>query len=311
MTVNVKVITQSRTERRGWLKPQREPERVMGYLFIAPALILLAVFGYYPFLRGIYYALTEWNGITEPKFIGLQNFVALITDDHLFHAAILNTVKLLATLPLWVVFPMVLAILIFQEVPGWRFFRAAYFFPAVLSPVIVGAIFNMVLRMDGPLNQMLKAVGLKAVAVDWLGNQYTALPTVIVVAIWATFGGGVIVFLAGLASIPQDFLDAARVDGANWFQTVWYIIVPVLRPTVEFMAVVNSIGMLTSMFGYIYVMTGGGPGTATYVPEYLIWVEQGKMNNPAYASAISILLFFILFFVALFQMRLMSRAGEA
>lgn len=289
---------------------QREPERVMGYLFIAPALLLLAIFRFYPMLRGFMYSLTQWDGINPPQFVGLQNFAFLLLRDDLFHAAILNAAKLLATLPVWVFFPMILAILIFQGVPGWRFFRAAYFFPNVLSAVIVGAIFNMLLRIDGPLNTFLKAIGLKVLAVDWLGNASTALPTVIAVAIWASFGSGVIVFLSGLSAIPEDFFDAAKIDGANWVQTLWYVTIPVLRPTIEFVAVAASMGMLTSMFGYIYVMTGGGPGTATYLPEYLIWVQQGRLNRPGYASAISVLLFFILFIVALFQIRLMSRAKE-
>jgi multiple sugar transport system permease protein len=298
----------SRPRRRFW--EQREPERFMAYLFIAPALILLAVFRFYPLVRGAYYSLTEWDGYNEPVFVGLQNFVKLVTQDDLFRAAIANTVKLLLTLPIWVIFPMILAVLIFQEVPGWRFFRAAYFFPCVLSAVIVGSIFNMVLRIDGPLNSLLKSVGLKALAMDWLGHPVVALPSIIAVAIWASFGTGVIVFLAGLGSVPTDFFDAAKIDGANWLQTLWHIIIPVLRPVIEFVAVTASMGMLTSLFGYVYVMTGGGPGTATYLPEYLIWIQQGSLNRPGYASAISMVLFFILFAVALVQIRLMARAKE-
>jgi multiple sugar transport system permease protein len=291
-------------------RQQREPERFMAYLFIAPSLLLLTVFRFYPLVRGAYYALTEWDGYNEPVFVGLQNFVMLFTQDDLFRAAIANTVKLLLTLPIWVIFPMILAVLIHQEVPGWRFFRAAYFFPCVLSAVIVGSIFNMVLRIDGPLNSLLRGLGLRGLALDWLGHPTTALPAIISVAIWASFGTGVIVFLAGLGSVPPDLFDAAKIDGASWLQTLWYVTIPVLRPVIEFVAVTASMGMLTSLFGYVYVMTGGGPGTATYLPEYLIWNQQGMLNRPGYASAISITLFFILFVIAAAQVRLMARAKE-
>jgi multiple sugar transport system permease protein len=190
-------------------------------------------------------------------------------------------------------------------VPGGKFYRAVYFFPAVLSSVIVGSIFNVVLRRDGSFNALLKLVGISPV--DWLGQGSTALASLIAVQLWSTFGMSLLIFLAGLSTVPKDMLEAARLDGAKLWQTWFYVVIPSLRPIIEFVAVVTTIGVLTSMFGLIYVLTAGGPGTATTLPEFLIWLEQGKMNRPGYAAAISMVLFLLMGGLAWMQIRIMNR----
>ena len=201
--------------------------------------------------------------------------------------------------------PILLAILIHQGVPGGRIYRAVYFFPAVLSAVIIGSIFNVVLRYDGSLNAGLKAMGI--MPVDWLGSGATALACLIAVQLWATFGMSVLIFLVGLSTVPDELIEAARLDGAKPLQIWVHVTLPSLRPIIEFVAVVTTIGVLTSMFGLIYVLTAGGPGTSTTLPEFLIWLEQGKMNRPGYAAAISMVLFVMMAGLAWVQIRIMSR----
>lgn len=279
------------------------PER-LGWLFVVPALALVILFRIVPLVWGFGTSFTDYNGMATPRFIGLANYAAL-TSDPVFLDSIVNMLILLATLPIWIGLPLLLAILIHQGVPGGRLYRAVYFFPAVLSSVIVGAIFNMLLRYDGSFNAMLKALGFSAV--DWLGNSSTALVSLIAVQLWATFGMSLLIFLAGLSTVPSDMLEAAKLDGAGLVDTWWHIIIPSIRPIIEFAAVVTTIGMLTSMFGLIYVLTAGGPGTSTTLPEFLIWLEQGRMNRPGYASAISMVLFALMAGLAFIQIRIMSR----
>jgi multiple sugar transport system permease protein len=288
-------------------RPRREAESLWGPLFVIPALLFLILFRFYPLLRGMGYALTDWDGMHDPNFIGLANFERLLFRDSLFHDSLANLFKVLLTLPIWVLLPLVLALLIHQKVPGWRFFRAAFFFPYVLSAVMVAAIFTMVLRVDGALNSLLRLVGLDMLAVDWLGTLDTALPTVITVALWASFGVGVIIYLAALATMDQDLLDAATVDGANWFQVLWHVVIPSIRPTIEFYIVLQIKIMLAGLFAYIFVLTSGGPGTATYLPEYLIWENMGMLNRPGYATALSTLVFFVFTLVIIVQVRLMTK----
>ncbi|MEO6299917.1 MAG: sugar ABC transporter permease, partial [Paracoccaceae bacterium] len=151
----------------------------------------------------------------------------------------------------------------------------------------------------------LKALGI--LPVDWLGSGATALACLIAVQLWATFGMSVLIFLAGLSTVPEELVEAARLDGAKPLQIWVHVILPSLRPIIEFVAVVTTIGVLTSMFGLIYVLTAGGPGTATTLPEFLIWLEQGKMNRPGYAAAISMVLFCVMAVLAYVQIRIMSR----
>ncbi|MEP0322853.1 carbohydrate ABC transporter permease [Bauldia litoralis] len=287
-----------------FLPSRREPERLYGLLFVLPALLVVTVFRLIPLVWGFGYSLTDFDGINPPKWIGLANYEQLLSDDA-FLASMKNAIIMLATLPIWIALPMLLAILIHQGVPGGRFFRAVYFFPAVLSSVIIGAIFTFVLRYDGSLNGLLDIFGVPAV--DWLGSGSTALPSLMAVALWSTFGMTVLIFLSGLSTVDPELVEAATLDGASLTQTWWYVIIPAIRPIIEFAAVVTMIGMLTSMFALIYVMTAGGPGTATTLPEFLIWLEQGKLNRPGYASAISVVLFGLMALLATVQIRILSR----
>jgi multiple sugar transport system permease protein len=282
-------------------------ERLFAYMFVLPALLLVLVFRIIPLGWGFLLSLTDSTGLGRANFIGIDNYLTA-AGDPTFRDSIVNTLLLLATLPIWIMIPLLLAILIHQGVPGGRLFRAVYFFPAVLSSVIVGSIFNVVLRYDGSLNAFLKSFGFSAV--DWLGSSATALPSLIAVQLWSTFGMSLLIFLAGLSTVPKDMLEAARLDGANLVQQWVYIVIPSLRPIIEFVAVVTTIGVLTSMFGLIYVLTAGGPGTATTLPEFLIWLEQGKMNRPGYAAAISMVLFVLMGGLAWLQIRIMKRNAD-
>lgn len=283
---------------------RREPERIYGILFVLPALLVVIVFRLIPLGWGFGYSLTDFDGINEPNFIGLGNYEQLLSDGA-FIDSMKNAVIMLATLPVWIALPLVIAILIHQGVPGGRVFRAVYFLPAVLSSVIIGAIFTFVLRYDGSLNGFLGLFGIEAV--DWLGGGGTALPSLIGVALWSTFGMTVLIFLSGLSTVHPELIEAAKLDGASLTQTWRHVILPSIRPIIEFAAVVTMIGMLTSMFALIYVMTAGGPGTATTLPEFLIWLEQGKLNRPGYASAISMVLFGLMAILATIQIRILSR----
>ncbi len=281
-----------------------ERETKVAALFLLPTLSMVVVFRLFPLVWGFLLSLTSSDRTGQAVFVGLDNYRELAHDPTLI-ASLENTLVLIATLPIWVMLPLLLAILIHQGVPGGRLFRAVYFFPAVLSAVVIGSIFNVLLRYDGNLNAVLKAVGL--LPVDWLGSGSTALFCLIAVQLWSTFGMGVLIFLAGLSTVSAELIEAARLDGAGPLQIWLNVILPQLRPILEFVIVVTTIGVLTSMFGLIYVLTAGGPGSASTLPEFLIWLEQGKLNRPGYASAISVLLFVMMAGLAVVQIRIMSR----
>ena len=238
-------------------------EQRTAILFVLPAIALVAVLRMFPLAWGFVLSFTS-GGAGGTRFIGLDNYRAL-SADAAFHDSLINTLILLATLPIWVMLPLLLAILIHQGVHGGKLFRAVYFFPAVLSAVIIGSIFNVVLRYDGSLNAALKAIGINAV--DWLGSGCTAMACLIAVQLWAAFGMSVLIFLAGLSTVSGELIEAARLDGAKPYQIWWHVILPAMRPILEFVAVVTTIGVLTSMFGLIYVLTAGGPAQPPRCPN--------------------------------------------
>ena len=285
---------------------RRDNDGFWGPLFMAPAIILLGVLRFYPLLRGVRYSLTDWDGIHDPNYIGLENYDRLLFHDPLFRTSVSNFLKVFISLPIWVLLPLVLALAIYRKVPGARIFRIAYFLPYVLSTVIVASIFTLVLKMDGAVNSALALVGLDSWRTDWLGTLDSALPAVIAVAIWASFGLGVLIFLAALATMDNDLLDAATVDGANGQQLLRHVVIPSIRPTIEFYTVLQIKMMLAGMFVYIFILTSGGPGSSTYLPEYLIWENMGLLNKPGYASAIGTTIFLLFMVVIVIQIRMMT-----
>ncbi len=269
-------------------------------------MLVLVVLRLYPLVLGVNFSFTG-DGERDGTAVGLDNYAALFSDP-LFLGALRNVGLLVLLLPVAVAIPGLLATFIHLRVPGHRVFRGVYFFPAVLSPVIVGAIFNLLLAFDGPVNTLLEALGLGAV--DWLGDPDVAIFAVVGVHVWATFGMALVVFLAGFSTLDSSLLDAARIDGASLPGIIRHVIVPGLSRTIQFVFVTTMIGMLTSMFGLLYVMTGGGPGGATYLPEYYIWIQQGQMNRPALATAASTVLFGVMVVVGLLQIGVLRRSGR-
>jgi multiple sugar transport system permease protein len=289
-----------RPARRGW----SVPDRAWPYLLVLPAVLVLVVFRFYPLVLGANFSFTG-DGELNGAFVGLDNYAEIFADP-VFRAALGNVGLLLLLLPVAVAVPGLLATFLYLRVPGHRVYRSVYFFPVVLSPVIIGAIFNIVLSIDGPVNGLLGLLGLGPV--EWLGDPDIAMLSVVGVHVWATFGMALVIFLAGFATLDQSLLDAARVDGANLAQTVRHVVVPGLARTIQFVVVTTMIGMLTAMFGLLYVTTGGGPGSSTYLPELYIWVTQGELNRPALASAASMVLFVLMVVVGAVQIRLLRRA---
>jgi multiple sugar transport system permease protein len=275
-------------------------------MVLLPAILLLLAFRIIPLFWGLLLSFTNFDGLGGADWVGAANYRSVLADP-VFRDSLVNTLLVLATLPVWIMLPMLLAILIHQGVPGGRLFRAVYFLPAVLSSVIVGSIFNVVLRFDGSLNAAMKAVGSEPGGLAWPRLHGAGQPHR--VHLWSTFGMSVLIFMA---ACPRSLRRCWKPRGSTGpvLAASRFIVIPTLRPIIEFVAVVTTIGLLTGMFGLIYVLTAGGPGTATTLPEFLIWLEQGKLNRPGYAAAISGVLFALMAGVAWMQVRIMSRNAE-
>jgi ABC-type sugar transport system permease subunit len=212
--------------------------------------------------------------------------------------------------PVWVLLPLFVASLIHKGGPGARFFRLALFLPAILSPVVIGAFFNVMLQYAGPVNELLRGVGLDWVASEWLQESRSALPVVMFVFVWATLGIGVLVYLAGLAQVNPEHWDAARLDGAGFWQVQRHITIPELRRVIEFWAVIVLISSFTAVFPFIYTLTRGGPGYSTYTLDYYIYDKAFQGSALGYASAIGVVLLVIVGGLAALQVGLFRRGDR-
>lgn len=286
-------------------------ERATAFLLVAPAISLLLVFFAWPAAQAVLLSFTRWNGISEPTWIGIENYAYMLSDDT-FWTALLNNLRILLALPIWVLLPFLIASALHAGARGARPLRLAFFFPAVLSAVVIGVYWNILLRADGALNDALRVLGLESLAQPWLAQSTTALPALIAIIVWSTFGIGVVIFVAALGTIDQEQLDAAELDGANWWRLQRHIVIPAIRPVVEFWTVIIVITSFTAVFPLIFSLTGGGPGFATYVLEYLVYREAFANGSLGYASAIGVALFVVIaavFGAGWVVRRVMSRVG--
>jgi ABC-type sugar transport system permease subunit len=230
------------------------------------------------------------SGYIESEWIGLDNFRYVYRDD-LFWSALLNNVQLLLCVPILIGLAAILAALLYDRVRGWRAYRTLLFFPYVLSIPVVGIVFGYLFQLNGLVNSALESVGLGGLAQDWLGSSSWAMWTIMAVIVWKELGFGIIVFLARLMSVSEEMYEAARIDGAGWWQRFRHVTLPQLVPAIVFYAVVETITMLSWVFAYVYVMTAGGPGNSTVVTEYYIFqqVFQNGVIGIGAAAAVTLL----------------------
>jgi ABC-type sugar transport system permease subunit len=286
-------------------------KKIEPFLFLAPALVvLLGVFGV-PIYR-LFILSFQRQSQGKQIFVGLSNY-KLIFMDNVFIQAIQHNGTLLICVPIMVVAALLLSIFLFERIRGWQFYRTTLFLPYLLPITVVGLVFSYIFQFSGVLNGILNAIGLKFMALDWLGSTHLALPTLMFVIIWKEMGFGVILFLARLMSVDEELYDAAKIDGANWLQLHLNITLPQLSTVIEFFTVISIITMLSWVFNYVYVMTNGGPGNATIVTELYIYLMAFQYNNINLAAAVSVLLLLVTGIFIFLELYLRERAavGEA
>jgi ABC-type sugar transport system permease subunit len=280
------------------------------YVYIAPMVALIGFIFGYPIARLFDFSFRLIRGASGP-WVGTLNY-RNVFDDPTFREAALHSLLLLLAVPVMAVISLIVSVLLYERVRGWRVYRTVFFLPYILAVPIVAIVFGYVFQLNGVLNEGLRSVGLDRLALDWLGSERLALWTVMFVIVWREVGFGIILFLARLLSLDQELIEAARMDGASWWRRLRHVIVPQLRGTIEFYAVIAVITMLAWVFAYVYTMTLGGPGTATQVVELYIYNTGVKNSLPGMASAVAVLLLVttLLLIGALFRIRARATAEE-
>jgi len=284
---------------------RRWREAGLAYLFLLPTLLGLLFFTVGPVVAGFLISFTNWNIFLAPAWVGLDNYQTLFTDDlprKVFGNTLYYTV---VNVPLNMALALAVALLLNLRLRAVAFYRAIYFLPVVTSTVAAALIWNWLYSPNfGPLNYALAAIGIDGP--PWLASTTWAMPAVILMSVWKGFGTNMLIFLAGLQSIPQELLEAAMIDGANRWQRFWRITWPLLTPTTFFVLVISCIASF-QVFEQVFVMTEGGPAYATTVLGLFIYLNAFRYNNMGYAAAAAYLLFAVIFVITLVQLRLQNR----
>lgn len=275
---------------------------------LMPWIITLVVFWLYPLVYALVLSFSEYRTLTnEMSFVGLDNYRAVF-ESETFWRALKNTfVFTVGTVPVTTAFAILLAVLVQRRGPKMSaVLRSSYFLPSVTSLVVIALIFTNLYARDGYVNALCAMMGLPHPENGWLLTEGTALPAIMAMDVWISTGYYMVLFMAGMESIPKDLYESAELNGATKWQQFWKITLPMLRPTLLFVIVINSIKSF-QIFVEVYVMTKGGPLGATSTLVYEVYhqaFEQSDMMG--YASALAYVIFVILLVMSFLQMRLLK-----
>lgn len=278
----------------------RRPRRIFPFLALLPSAVFVLVLMVTPIGATIYHAFTNWDGTTS-QFTGLANF-RLLYDNPIIGQVLLNSVIFLISVPLILIVSLVVAVLVYEQVPGWRLFRFLFFIPNVLSPVIVGELFSTFFLPGGLADEPLRIFGFGQFA--WLSSPWGARWVIILALVWTSFGFGMVVILSAMTTIDPSLYDAAAIDGASWFRRLRSITVPMISGSLEFLSVINVIYTFTSLFGFVYVISAGGPGFSTTTVDYYVYTTTFENGQFGYGAALALILFMIVIVLTLAQIKL-------
>jgi multiple sugar transport system permease protein len=280
----------------------RRNETIAAYGFLLPNLIGFLVFTFLPVLAALLISFTEWDLLRPPKWAGVANYVRL-AGDPLFGKVLLNTfLYVLGTVPAQMALALAVAMALNMRIPGQLFFRTAYFMPVVASTVAVALVWRWIFHADfGLLNSFLYLIGVDNPP-RWLVSTSWALPAIIIMSVWQQVGFSMVLFLAGLQSVPPQLYEAAKIDGAGPWQRFLFVTIPMLSSTTFFVLVISIINSF-QVFDQAFIMTGGGPANATNTIVFNIYSYAFQFFQMGYAAAMAWILFAIIFAVTLIQFR--------
>lgn len=289
------------TPRSPWQRlSQRQREEIAAYLFISPWLIGFVIFTLGAMLFSLGLSFFKSDLLTTFNFVGVDNYTRLWTDRFVGQALKVTSIYTFTTVPFGTALALAIALLLNQDVRWRGLFRTIYYLPSVVSGVAVAILWQWIYHPDfGLINAMLAWVGIDGPR--WLFSREWALPALILMALWSV-GGNMLIFLAGLQSIPTELYDAAHVDGANGWNRFWHVTIPMLTPTIFFNLILSIISSY-QVFTTAYVMTEGGPGSATLMLVLLLYRVAFEQFKFGYASAIAWLLFAIILIFTLIVIR--------
>jgi len=286
---------------------RRARSTLIAYLFLLPALGLLAVFTFYPVIYGTVLSLFSYDIINPPRYVGFEQFQKLLRDRY-FWIALTNSAKYVLVVPVIQLCSLLLAVLVNRKLRGIQAFRAAYYVPVITSWPVVGIMWTWMYDQAGIVNWVLRSLGALDRPLSWLSHPTITLYAVMFVTLWKGLGWYMVIYLAGLQSIPAEYEEAAGIDGASRARIFWHITVPLLRPYVLLASLISTMAAV-KVFEEIYVMTRGGPFFSTYTMFMYIFDEAFQELNMGYAAALAVVLAAVILVFSVLNFRVFRRGG--
>ena len=267
-------------------------ETILGWLMVSPWLIGFICFSALPMFASLIISFTEWDMLSKPEWVGFENYKTLFFEDPLaLHSLNITILFTIVSIPLNIVFGLALAMLLNTSIRGLAIFRTIYYLPAILSGVAVALMWRWIFSTEfGLLNALLSMIGIEGPA--WLTDRIWVLPSFVIMRLWSV-GGGMIIYLAGLQSIPTNLYEAANIDGANWWHRTRFITLPMLSPTIFFQLIVGFIFSM-QIFTEAFIMTNGGPADASLFYLLYLYRQAFQYFDMGYASALAWVLFVVI-----------------
>ncbi len=285
------------------MKKTLQKESLIGYLFILPTLLGFLIFMGYPLVYSIFLSFWDWHmmkGISGSEFVWLQNYLEIFQDSYFIDGLTNNLKMLFFAVPVLLILSLTLACVLNTAIFGRGIIRAVYFMPYITTVTAAAIVFAALFHDEfGPINEFLRMIGVDNPP-GWLASISWSMPTVGIFWIWRMLGYCIILFLAGLQTIPKSYYEAASIDGASGLKQFFYITFPLVSPTTFFLAITMGIASF-SILAETKVMTGGGPGTSSYTLVYMIYKDAFEYYEMGYASATGIIFFAIILIITLIQ----------
>jgi len=278
------------------------------YVYLFPSLAFILLIYLYPFIevfRESFFNMRKWPG----EFVGIRNYVVALSDEN-FYLSLLHNIELLLVIPVILIVAVIIAVILHERVFGSKFYRSILFIPYIVPLVAIGIAFSFFFQYSGAFNQLLTFAGLDFLVNDWLGKPKLALPVVASAIVWRELGFAIILFIARLGSVPEDIIEASFVDGAGWWTRLCKIYLPELRNVVEFYVILSIITMLSQIFGFVFVITSGGPAKATWVSEFYIYQRSFLYNDRGAGLVMAVVLISITVSLVFISYRLRRRIGD-
>ncbi len=277
------------------------------YFFLSPWILTLLLFWIFPILASVVLSFTDYRLLSNTfSFVGLSNYLQLFTDGVFLRSLVNTTIFTVGTLPFTTIFAILLAMFLNQNLPLRRLFQSVYFFPSVVSMVVVALVFTSLYARGGYIQLLAELTGVPYPSNGSLFSEYTALPAIMAMDIWMSTGYYMLLFLAALQSIPTELYEAAALEGAGWWQRFRVIIFPHLKPMLLFVVVLNTIKSF-QVFVEVFVMTKGGPLNSTMTMVYFVYEEGLHKFNIGYGAAAANILFLIIAMISFVELRLIRQ----